>query len=414
MLLDRSLTLDRFGPYLDAQVPYASLVIQKQGRHWYSWYPIGGPLLSTPLYLPIVASPAIRRLPPASLIAVARIAEKMIAGLFAAGQALGLLAILRRLTSERAAWMLTLVFAVGTGAWSTCSQALWQHTYGVPVIIGCLYAIQRFSGPEAGLRWFWLAGLFAGCAIAIRPSNVALLAALAAALWAWRVPMSAYIRSFAFPAMAAVLTGAYNLHVFGNPFGGYETKSSTHMLTGLAGLLISPARGLLVYTPIVAFALCAFAPSVKKRIQEQRALAFAAAVFACVQVALVSLWPVWWGGYCWGPRMLTEILPAVMILIALGWPAVNRARTYVFAAAIIYGIFIQAVGVYCYPKGHWDNVPESVDRDPARLWNWADNPIDRTVRGGIAWEPYEIIGAAVKGGLPAASEKLRQLGISAY
>ncbi len=125
----------------------------------------------------------------------------------------------------------------------------------------------------------------------------------------------------------------------------------------------------------------------------------AAGVFSVCQIGLVALWPVWWGGYCWGPRLLTEILAPLMILVAAGLPALSggawrRAVTVV----AVYGLLIQAIGVYCYPEGRWDRLPVSVDRHPERLWDWRDNPIARTVRGGAAREPYEVVEAAVGGG----------------
>jgi hypothetical protein len=103
-----------------------------------------------------------------------------------------------------------------------------------------------------------------------------------------------------------------------------------------------------------------------------------------------------------------------MVLIAIGLPTINRGLRCAFVAAAVYGVLIQAIGVYCYPKGHWDHLPVTVDKDPSRLWNWVDNPIIRTVHGGVAWEPYAILTAAVKGGLPAAAEKLQRLGINSY
>src|SRR5579863_4798672 len=51
IVLDGSITLDRFGPYVSEHVWYASAVLHNTGRHWYSVYPIAGPVLVTPLYL---------------------------------------------------------------------------------------------------------------------------------------------------------------------------------------------------------------------------------------------------------------------------------------------------------------------------------------------------------------------------
>jgi hypothetical protein len=144
------------------------------------------------------------------------------------------------------------------------------------------------------------------------------------------------------------------------------------------------------------------------------ALVTACVVFAAAQIAVIAKWPLWWGGYCWGPRLLTEIVPGLMVLIAVGLPAIRGATRNAFAIVAVYCFFIQALGVYYYPKGHWDHLPVSVDRDPRRLWNWSDNPIARTLHGGPAWEPYVIVETAWKEGLPAAGKQLRAFGISAY
>ena len=56
----------------------------------------------------------------------------------------------------------------------------------------------------------------------------------------------------------------------------------------------------------------------------------------------------------------------------------------------------------------------SVNEAPQRLWDWADNPIARTSRGGLVWEPYAIVWQGLKSGPAAASDKLRELGINAF
>ncbi len=415
ILLDGSIALDRFGPYMSQHVRYASAVLHKTGGHWYSAYPIAGPVLATPLYLPIAFVPWLGRQPPGTLISIARVAEKVVAVALAAAAAISLLVLLHRLTSGRTAWMLTLLFALGTANWSTSSQALWQHTFGQLAIIGCLYSIERWSASPSEARWYWIAGAFAACALAIRPTDVALMPALAAALWLRPARLVDYIRVFVPPFLAAVLIAAYNVAVFHSFADGYPAKLGGDFFEGLLGILLSPGRGLFVYTPIAIFALAVFAPGARESREQHRLVVIAAGVFSLLHIALIAIWPVWWGGYCWGPRLLTEICAPLMILIAVGMPAIRcRSLKWVFAMMAVYCCLIQALGVYFYPKGRWDHLPVSVDDDPGRLWNWADNPVIRTAHGGVAWEPYSIAAAAATGGRPAAAKKLRQLGISAY
>lgn len=258
ILLDHSVRLDRFAPFLTGHVWYAKLVLHPVEGHWYSSYPIGGPVLATPLYLPIVYVPWVRRQDAATLVAMARITEKFVAVALAAAAALLLLALLRRIVAEREAWLLVLVFALGTGNWSTASQALWQHAYGQVAILGCLYAIDRWEEATAEARWEWMAGLCAGCAVAIRPSNIVLLVALGVALGLRRSRPGVWIRVFAPVMVGGALTAAANLAEFGRLSGSYPTFPSGHFLEGLAGILLRPGRGLLIYTPVVVFALAAF------------------------------------------------------------------------------------------------------------------------------------------------------------
>ena len=415
ILLDRSPTLDRFGPYLSQHVWFAPAVVQKVGGHWYSRYPIAGPILTTPLYLPIAFIPRLGRQSPATLIAIARIAEKVVAAALAAAAALLLLLLLRRITSHRAAWLLTLVFALGTANWSTSSQALWQHTYGQLAILACLYAIERLRGSGVETRWYWIAGIAAGCALAIRPTNVLILPALAVVLWIRRANLADYCRAFLTPALAAAATAAYNFLVFHRLAGGYTVKWNGRIVDGLPGILFSPGRGLLIYTPIAIFALAALASRSREVRQQHRLVVMAASLFIVLYLAFFAAFPIWWGGYCWGPRLLTEILVPLMILVAVGLPALTSRRLRgAFVVLAIYGSLIQAIGVYDYPKGQWDALPASVDNHPDRAWNWVDNPVIRTARGGLAWEPYAIVAAALRGGPRAAAEKMRQFGINPY
>lgn len=407
--LDGSVALDRFAPFANAHVPYAGSVLHDSGGHWYSAYPVGGPVLVSALYFPAALVPSLRSMQPEALIAIARVAEKLAAALLAAAAGVLMLLLLRRLTTERTAWWLTLAFSLGTNMWATCSQALWQHTFDQPAIILFLYAADRLSS-----RWFWILGLSVGIAIAIRPTNVVLVPAMLLVLWLGRARAGDFVRAGAPAAALAIAVAVYNASVFHRLSGGYPAHFGGHVLRGLAGILLSPGRGLLIYTPVVLFAAAAFLPGARGYLGKHRTSAAAAATIIGLQIALICRWPVWWGGYCWGPRLLVETLAPAFVLIAIGLPALSRRWRGAVLAAAAYGCLIQAVGSYCYPERHWDHLPESVDAHPERLWNWSDNPIVRTARGGVAWEPYSIVAAAVKGGIPAAAQRMRELGINAF
>jgi hypothetical protein len=184
----------------------------------------------------------------------------------------------------------------------------------------------------------------------------------------------------------------------------------------LAGVFLSPGRGMLIFTPVVLFALCAFLPSAAPARREHLPLVTAAVIFVALDSVTIARWAIWWGGYSWGPRLLTELAPPLVILMAIGVAAISRPwPRRVFAALAVYSVLIQALGAFFYPHGHWDAGPPSVDRaNTARLWDWRDNPILRTARGGFYWEPYAVVGAAMTGGLSPARERLRELNVNPF
>jgi len=408
ILLDHSVRLDRFGPWVESHRQYSSVVVPIRG-HYYSGYPIAGPILATPLYVPLlVVRSQLEKWDPGELIALARILEKFAAAVIAAFSAVLLLQLLRRLTSDSWAWVLTLVYALGTVACSTSSQALWQHTTGQLAIIGALLFLER--------RQLFFCGACAACALMIRPTNVVLLPAIVAALFAIRAKAGEYIRFTILPAVAGLVALGYNRYVFQNASGGYPLAwFDGSVSNGLSGIFFSPGRGLLVYTPVALFALTVLLPKAGVARSKHRALFAASVAFAVLHCLVIAKFRIWWGGYCWGPRLLAEIMPPIFVLIALGSRALEvpwAKRS--FAVLAIYGCLIQALGLYFYPKGHWDNLPVPIDQAPARSWNWRDNPIIRTAAGGPVWEPYAIVGAALTGGTAGAAQKLRELGVHPY
>ena len=407
LVLDHSLSLDRFGPWIQEHLWFSRSILRAHGGHWHSVYPVVGPALLAPLYLPLAFVPGLRRLPPDQLIAIARILEKFSASALAAAAVLWMLALLLRLAPPRWAWALCGIFALGTGVWSTASQALWQHTFGLVALVACFYELDRGR--------LFRCGLWAALALLMRPTNALLPLALVIALWSQRTSLSAYLRLLGPVAAGGAFAAAYNWTALGGIAGGYETRFDSNPLSGLAGLLVSPGRGLFVYTPVILFAAACLAPAARSGLLKHRPVAVASATFILLHLALLSLWPVWWGGYSWGCRMLSEILPGLFVLLAMAAPAlVTRRVRRLFAAAALYGIAIQALGVYFYPQGHWDSQPVSVDAAPSRLWSLSDNPIFRTARAGPALEPYELVVTAFRQGLPAARKRMGDLGVGAY
>ena len=94
----------------------------------------------------------------------------------------------------------------------------------------------------------------------------------------------------------------------------------------------------------------------------------------------------WWGGHCFGPRYLTDLLPLLAFFLVPVWPLIKAAPLLriVFFLSVAAALWVQVVGVYYYPMGKWDSQPLSVDAHPERLWDWADTQLSRSWRKGPA------------------------------
>lgn len=412
VLLDHTVSLGRFAPWLNAHVSYAPAELHASHGLYFSHYPIGAPLVLCPLYVPLAA--LVRHWDVESVIIAARIAGKCAAAGVTALSAVLVLVLLKRITSTRWAWGLTLVYALATETWSVSSQALWQHGPAELAIAGALLCLDYWTEHCAAHQALWLCGGCTAAAFIFRPPCLVLLPAIFAALVLAKATFRQSLRFLAAPVLGGVLLVSYNWYVFHSLSGGYPATYFTAPLgASLAGLFASPARGLLIYTPVVLFAIFAFAPASALVRRRHSPIVHAALVYSALFICVVAAWPIWWGGYSWGPRLLTELMPPLVVLIAIGTPAIDRPwarRTFAVVAA--YSILLQAVGAFFYPKGHWDAGPPSVDAAPARLWNWRDNPIGRTVSAGPYWESYAIIGAAISGGLPAARRRMQELHVN--
>lgn len=414
ILLDHTLNVDRFAPYIRHDIPWGSYTLEPSGRHWYSFFPVGGPVLVTPLYLPILAFPSVRHLPPGTLIAIARILEKFIAVILAAGTAVWMLLLLERLAPRRWAWGLTILFALATPQWSISSQALWHHTFGALAITASLYGLARWELEGAESRWLWLCGAWAAVAVSIRVTNIWLVLGLMAALMTRRAKIRSYLQ-FAIPGvLIAIPLLAYNWLLF-HRLTGAAYWDDGNFVKGTMGFLFSPARGLLVQIPVAFFALAVFRSPLHPARQKHRALLTACVIFSVLEFLTMAKFASWWGGFCWGPRYLTEIFGPLVIMMAIAVPVLQerRWRAALISLAVYSGL-VQAVGVYFYPNGHWDRVPATVDAQPARIWEWVDNPIVRTAGAGPVWQPYSIVATALTRGLPAAAQQLQQDGIHPY
>lgn len=295
------------------------------------------------------------------------LAGKLAASLFSALAAGALfLAVARRHPEAQARWT-AFVFALGTSVWST-SQALWQHPAAVLVLSIAVLWIERAEDEPA---WASRAALPLSLAVAARHADLALAGVMAAGIalrWPRRIP--AFLL-WGLPGAAFVFI--YDWIAFGSPlrhgFSGTLGRFSEPWGVGHLGLLLSPGKGLLVFTPVAALAAVGLIRAHRKG-ERWLTTTLGAAVLA--HWLLMGRWSEWHGGESWGPRMMTDALPLLFVFLPDGMDALPRLGALTAALAVA----VQALGAFAH-----DYTWERLHQRPAgaaghsELWDLAKSPI---------------------------------------
>ena len=295
------------------------------------------------------------------------------ASVFAALATLFLFFALRE--ANLAAWpafAFAMVGFFGTCLWSVASKGLFQHGPAACFLALAIWMLLRDTGRSAAV-----AGLALGLAVVIRPTNLAIALPLAVfVVFGRRRQLPAFA---ALAAVPALLNAAYAWKYWGTPFSpgesGHLSLFGGNPLHGLAGLLVSPSRGLFVFSPFLLFAIPAALAALRR---SAPALDRALAVGVLAVVALYAFWEVWWGGHSFGYRLLTDLAPILVFLIARAWPELRAipAAAPVFAVAAAASVFANFLGATVYPSGfNYD-----MERRPELLWSVSDGEIARDAR----------------------------------
>jgi hypothetical protein len=362
-------------------------MVPAPGGHIISLYPVVLPVLIAPLYLPAVGYLHLRGWTDGRLDHIARVMEKLSASLVAALSASLLYLLLRRRAAAPIALLLTLAYAFGTTTWVIGSQALWQHGMAELLVIGTLLLLTAPCTAPRALAAGLLCGLIAGN----RPPDVVLAAVLGAYGLFWAGRRAALLAAAA--ALPAGLVLLYNLGVAGNLAGAYGRMGKASffqhdLLSGLGGLLFSPTRGLLVFSPFLLFLVLAWRHLPSDRGERGLSLAMSAGVV--LQVLLYAK-ADWRAGISWGPRYMTDLLPLLLWMLVPVVAALRGLGRMCFLLAVGAAVAIEAIGAFWY-TGATDSAIFAVASGPHQMraaWDWRNAPFVASLQHGLA--PAELM-----------------------
>ena len=349
------------------ETPY---YLRRTGEYYYSIRPVLTPLIALPIYIiPILLDTPVN-------IETIRIMSR-IGGAFITALSAGFFWLaLKELTQNRKIQvMVFIIYAFGTNSLSTSSQGLWQHGTSQLLLSIALYLILK--------NRHTLSGLFFGLSIIARPTNLLSFVVFWIYLILRRAKIKEIINYTLLGILPVVAEFIFNQLVFGNADNaGYAEQTSgwrNNIFEGFAGLWISPSKGIFINTPVFIFLLYGFYESLKYISSKLKNLNFndktknifaTSTIIVLAHTFIMGRWYSWYGGYSWGYRMASDVLPFMVILLI---PFLEKIFTekriiYIRTVYLLTALSILLhLSSFVFFDGIWHNLYDG--KSPNWLWS---------------------------------------------
>lgn len=299
----------------------------------------------------------------------------------------------------------SLLFSLGTSAWSVASRSTWQH--GPSILLGLLALLTASRLHDHGERCkgnaFWL-GAIAAAAYTVRPTNALLLVVFAV----WIVRLHRQLTIWYVLGSFVTLAGWITINLLSGhgaiPAYYVAGRLSFHgqFPEAVVANLVSTGRGLFVFSPFLIFAIRGALVSSRQGKGDPTEYASSAIVVGIL--AGSSLFPHWWAGHSFGPRFMAETLPYFLVLMIPGVldlvenrsaeshrnPLLLKYKRISFALLSVLSIGIHAQGALLEEPACWNRAPTDVDIDPSRIWSLSDAQVTSGLRSLLGSTPRTI------------------------
>lgn len=290
-----------------------------------------------------------------------------------------------------AAFVIAMAAAIASPAWSTLSRSLWSHDGLVVLVAAAIWLLVRAECRGRRPPAVVLATLTSWATI-VRPTGVLPVAVLGVYLLVRSRPAALRYACTAAVWMAGF--GIWSRVTYGTFLPPYYTShvaatGGLAFVEGIAGTLVSPSRGLLVFCPWILWIAWLLVRH-RGAVRAPRWVAVAVPVIL-TQIVVVASSPKWWGGFSYGPRLMADILPWLLLLAVLALDASRRrgaargkkSELVAGAALVILAVAMHAPGALSWRTHEWNALPIALTRYDSRLWSWSDPQF-------LAWRPPRV------------------------
>jgi hypothetical protein len=275
--------------------------------------------------------------------------------------------------SLRWAIAIAVLFVLASIAWPYAKIGM-ETTFMAASLVS--FALAAWARTQA--RWMpWaLTGFAVGAAAACKPYSGLVVIPIAILLWpSWRAADGRtrlrLLLAAALPVLLWVAAiGWYNWDRFGSvtSFGYSDSSLTLSMPLNVLGLLFSPGKGLILYSPLVVLGALGIS-----RLWRQDRWLVASLVSFVAMLTLIAGASTYWGDELWGPRY---VVPAAWtLLVPIAWWCDSKARKRVLVGVAVAAFAVQVVAVSAY-YGQYVPVAQQLSGVEIYTERYGTNPED--------------------------------------
>ncbi len=381
-----NINLDEFRPQIKARDRFG---VRKKFGHYYNFFPPGAAFFAVPFVYLFELAPTlwIEVLPgieaqsntdgvAPTVLDLHLSVERLIASFIIAGTALIMFWIGLEYLAVAPALILALLFSFCTSAWSTASRALWQHGPSMFLIATALLLFVR------GKRNATLVGYAAiplALSFVVRPTNSVSIAIFALYVAVYAKEQFVRFSCIGLLTISPFIWGSLEVYerVLPSYFQAQRVGIHPDIWNAMAANLLSPSRGIFIFSPFLLIGLLYALFQLSRSRAEGLTLAALAVVL--LHCGAVSAFPSWWGGHCYGPRYMSEVVPYLIFLFI---PILAEFSTRSWRSCMLPGVtllILSGWSLFAHYQGAmrpavygWNVIPDNIDDNPGRVWDWSD------------------------------------------
>jgi hypothetical protein len=292
--------------------------------------------------------------------------------------------ICRKFLAVRESLIIVFIFAFCTSLWSVAGRALWMHG---PLILCLLIAIYFVTSDKMNPKKASALGFILAFSFIIRPTGMIFFIGF---LFYFALTNKKYFYPYLISGLI-IFAGFFvlNYSIYGtilSPYYLYYTNILSdsgypNFFQALAGNLISPGKGLLIFSPVLIFSVLGI--YIKLRKKEFTKLDTILLLIFILYYISISLVTKWWDGWSYGPRYIADALPVLIYFLIpyFRYPEFFKSRrivNFILIVFILISFLIHTKGALSYRVWvEWNGLPQNVDAKPERMWDWKDPPFLR-------------------------------------